>query len=70
MRTVKAGEDLIKSRKPESIRVVDDVEVVRRSASSSENTGTPRFWPRTLKGEDMRRGRSALDCALKMGTCN
>jgi hypothetical protein len=38
MRTVKVGEDLIKSRKPESIRVVDDVEVVRRSASSSENT--------------------------------
>ncbi len=44
-------------------KLCDAVQVIQRTRI----TGTPRFWPRTLKGEHMRRGRSALDCALKMG---
>lgn len=59
MRTAKAGEDLISIRKPESIRVVDDVEVVRRSASSLEFTDDTNHWHAKILVPDSGRGGRA-----------
>ena len=59
MRTAKAGEDLISIRKPESIRVVDDVEVVRRSASSLELTDDTNHWHAKILAPDSRGGRAS-----------